>query len=70
MIESWLVSPSEKLKKQCSEKTCLLLNGDEGIGHLLLTISSYCFHHVANALFLLVLYIVLNLQVFPFDGKK
>ncbi|KAF0903844.1 hypothetical protein E2562_029938 [Oryza meyeriana var. granulata] len=41
MLESWLLSPSEKLKKHSSEKACLLKSGDDaGIGHLLPVIPS------------------------------
>jgi hypothetical protein len=37
MLKSWLGSSAEKLKKQCSEKTCLRGNSDDaGIGHLMI----------------------------------
>jgi DNA repair protein REV1 len=44
MLESWLASPSDKLKKHSTEKACLLKNRDDaGIGRLLLVIPSCSF---------------------------
>ena len=67
MLKSWLGSSSEKLKKQCSERTCFLKNSDDaGIGHFYLSYQGVVFHHVANALFDVALcaYLDLNLQIF------
>lgn len=59
MLKSWLGSSSEKLKKQCSERTCFLGNSDDaGIGHFCFIISRCRFPSCSECIILMLLYML------------